>query len=182
MAAAERVLLREAKAGQIPWTAEDVDPPGAPIDELWQQSTLKPQLAQNEATFVTPWRVGTGFGDLGFETIKVGGIKFKRAAVEALLPVGAVLPAAGSGDVAGATAAAVPPTTAARLQTPKGFCKPWLKRLAPKRGENETAEAFHERLSKESGGKWGPDTIKNVLSKLRQEATSAAPSLKKSQK
>ena len=83
---AERVLRREAKAGQIPWTAKDVDPPGAPIDKLWQHHgyTLETRLAQNEASFLSI--------DLG--PVKVGGIKFERAAIMALLPTNTDTPIA----------------------------------------------------------------------------------------
>jgi hypothetical protein len=51
-------------------------PPGAPIDELWQHDgyTLETRLAQNEASFLS----------ITLGTIRVGGIKFERAAVEAL--------------------------------------------------------------------------------------------------
>ena len=102
--AANRVLLREAKARRIPWTHTDVDPPGTPVDELWQQSSLKAQLAQNEATFTemyvleAPLRpaaerwFGMAGDAFGGNTITVSGIKFERAAVEALLPAGYVPP------------------------------------------------------------------------------------------
>ena len=77
---AERVLLRGLKADWIPWTYMDVDPPGSNVERMWQQLqyTLKPQLAQNQATFL---RRG-----MDLETIKVGGIKVERAAIMALLP------------------------------------------------------------------------------------------------
>jgi hypothetical protein len=82
---AERVLLREAKAGRIPWSHMDVDPPGTPINHLWRQGTLNAQLARNAATFKVPIVIGDFH--LGYNTtVKVGGIKFERAAVEALLP------------------------------------------------------------------------------------------------
>ena len=79
---AERVLLRGLKADWIPWTYMDVDPPGSNVERMWQQLqyTLKPQLAQNQATFL---------GGMDLETIKVGGIKVERAAIMALLPTDA---------------------------------------------------------------------------------------------
>lgn len=86
IATAERVLMRELKAGRIPWTAKDVDPPGTPIDGLWQKGTLKAHLAQNEATFLELFVLSGGPPDTGWNTIKVGGIQFERAAIAALLP------------------------------------------------------------------------------------------------
>jgi hypothetical protein len=93
---AERVLLRELKADRIPWTYMDVDPPGSNVERMWQQLqyTLKPQLAQNQATFLA---VGTSTGGMDLETIKVGGIKFELAAIMALLPADAAAPEAGDG-------------------------------------------------------------------------------------
>ena len=117
LATAERVLLRAAKAGRIPWTYEDVDPPGTPVDRMWQNvgESLKPRLAQNEVTFVEVLPPSSGV--FGTFPITVGAIKFERAAVEALLPAGAVLPTAETSD------AAAPPAATSAERAPSGL--PW---------------------------------------------------------
>jgi hypothetical protein len=86
LATAEDVLLDKLKARQIPWTHLHVKPPGTPVDHMWQYvgGSLKPQLAQNEVTFVDV--LPSSYGGCGSFAVKVGGIKVERASIMRLLP------------------------------------------------------------------------------------------------
>ena len=162
IAAAERVLLRNA--ARIPWTWADVDPPGAPAEELWQHLTytLKPRLAENAAEFRS----------IEFGIVTVSGIKFERAAVKALLPAGTV-PTIRTDDVADTLAPPAPDAASLDKLKSARTCKEWLteaEKLLP-RNKGEKDALYATRLANNVPGfGWKVSRITNIFSEGKRSA------------
>jgi hypothetical protein len=139
----QRWLLSKLKAGLVRWRARDVEPPGASLDEFWQdpEPTLRPDGSWLKTV------VSQVPGDPEFDTVTVFGIEVAREGIEALL---------------------APEPRSDR--PPRGSTERWvydeMKRNPPRKGDHDYTGRLHERRPDKT---ITLKTIQNLVSRYRAQ-------------